>query len=45
MHLNEEKRHLKGKTCRKWANELKIFDSDSGAIYMYNTIIFKDIHL
>ena len=62
MHLNGENCYnviyLKGKTCRKWANGLKIFcDSKKkigpqgfvcphpGAIYMYITIIFKDLFL
>ena len=56
MHLNGGKLlkcGLKGKTCRKWATELKIRDSEkngpqglvcsyTGAIYMYNTKMFKD---
>ena len=48
--------HLKGKTCRKLPNGLKISDSEKiwtpgvglphfGAIFMYITIIFKDLLL
>ena len=58
MHLNGGKflkYHLKGNTCRKWTNGLKICDSEniltpgvglphSGAIYIFN-IIFKDLIL
>ena len=48
------KMSFEGQTCRKWANELKIEDSEKnldprggcaptpGAIYMYVTIIFVD---
>ena len=46
--------HLKGKTLWKWANGLNIYDSKNkctpgaglphpGAMYMYITIIFKDL--
>ena len=49
MHLNGEKCHLKGKTLLKWANGQKIYDSEKngpqGAIYMYITIIFKNLLL
>ena len=34
------------KILKDWINELKIYDSeknDQGAIYMYVTIIFKDL--
>ena len=57
MHLNGEKPlkwDMKGKTCRRWVNELEILDSEKnldprggseclGALYMYITIIFKDL--
>ena len=46
---------LTGKTLWKWANGLNIYDSEKrtpgaglpppGAIYMYITIIFKDLFL
>ena len=49
------KSHLKWKTCRELANGLTIHDDDSekiwlacfhpGAIYMYITIIFKELIL
>ena len=46
--------HLKGATGRKWANGLKIYDSEkkrlkglvdpqTGAIYMFITMTFKDL--
>ena len=58
MHLNGGKLlkcHLNGITCRKWANGLKIYDSEKtigpqgsvcphpGSIYLYITKIFKDL--
>ena len=47
--------HLMGKTLWKWANGLNIYDSKKGpqgqvcphpgAIYMYISIVFKDLFL